>query len=90
MKTPFLAVYDYGSGGLWAVISAPDRQSIEDKYPSLTVFDGRPPWMDDFQYDQIAEKNSYDIDDEPKGLLYSVKYELEMPDPKKPKETESI
>ncbi len=77
MREAFLAVYDYGSGGVWVVVSAPNRESIQEKYPSLTVLDERPAWMTDELYDQIVEQYSYDIDDEPAGLLHSIKYELE-------------
>ena len=68
-KQPFLTVYDYGGGGVWAIVSSPDKKSIQRKYPILDVFDERPSWMSDDLYAKIAERHVYDIDDEPAGVL---------------------
>src|ERR1700748_454071 len=62
-KTPFLTVYDYGAGGVWAIVISPDKKSIKRKYPLLDVLDGRPMWMDDERYAKIVETDFYDIDD---------------------------
>ncbi len=71
-KKPFLVVYDYGSGGVWAVIFAVTREQIALKYPRLQVIEVRPLWMTDVEYNQIASKLSFDIDDQPHGWLLSV------------------
>jgi hypothetical protein len=76
LKTPFLTVYDYGAGDVWAIVISPDKKSIERKYPLLDVLDGRPMWMDDACYAKIAEKNLYDIDDEPAGVLQFMLEEI--------------
>ena len=75
-KTPFLTVYDYGAGGVWAIVTSPDKKSIKRKYPLLDVLDGRPMWMDDERYAKIVETNFYDIDDEPAGVLQFMLEEI--------------
>ena len=76
-KQPFLTVYDYGVGGVWAIVRSPDKKSIQRKYPILDVFDERPRWMSDDHYAQIAERNLYDIDDEPAGVLQFMLEEIQ-------------
>lgn len=66
-EKPFLAVYDYGTGGVWAVINAHSKDEILERYPKLELVDSRPPWMSDDEYQEIVSKNSCDIDDEPTG-----------------------
>ena len=68
-KQPFLTVYDYGGGGVWAIVRSPDKKSIQRKYPILDVFDERPGWMSDDLYAEIAERHFYDIDDEAACVL---------------------
>ena len=68
-KHAFLTVYEYGSGGLWAIVRSPDKKSIERKFPILDVLDERPSWMSDDLYAKIAERHFYDIDDEAAGVL---------------------
>ena len=68
-KQALLAVYDYGSGDVWAIVRSPDIKSIKRKYPILDVLDQRPRWMSDDRYARIAELHFYDIDDEPAGVL---------------------
>jgi len=65
VKTKFLAIYDYGTGGLWAVISARSSVEIVEKYPALKVLDTRPGWMTDETYAGIASRSYLDINDEP-------------------------
>ena len=71
-KQPFLTVYDYSGGGVWAIVRSPDKKSIERKYPVLDVFEERPSWMSDDLYAEIAERHFYDIDDEAAGVLQFV------------------
>jgi len=68
-KQPFLTVYDYGAGGVWAIVRSPDKKSIQRKYPIFDVLDERPRWMSDDLYAKIAERHLYDIDDEAAGVL---------------------
>jgi hypothetical protein len=76
-KHQFLTVYDYGAGGLWAIVRSPDKKSIQRKYPILDVFDERPRWMSDDLYAKIAERNLYDIDDEPAAVLQFILEEIQ-------------
>jgi hypothetical protein len=72
MKKNYLVVYDYGTGGVWAVIAARSRNEITQKYPMLSVHDDRPSWMTDEYYEKIVATRKYDIDDQPSGWLLSV------------------
>ena len=76
-KQPFLTVYDYGVAGVWAVVLAPDKTSIQRKYPLLEVFDDRPLWMSEQHYAGIVERNLYDIDDEPASVLQFMLEEIQ-------------
>ena len=76
-KQPFLTVYDYGAGGVWAVVRSPDKKSIQRKYPILDVFDERPRWMSDDLYAEIVQRNLYDIDDEAAGVLQFMLEEIQ-------------
>jgi hypothetical protein len=66
LKTEFLAVYDYGQGGLWVRIVARNRDEIAQKYPFLTVFDVRPGWMSVADYNKIE---TLDIEQPPNNWL---------------------
>ena len=68
MKKRFLVVYDYGMGGVWALIMARSKEEILEKYPDLTIVDERPSWMSDDYFERLTTK-TYDIDDEPEGWL---------------------
>ena len=72
MKKSYLVVYDYGTGGVWAIIHARSKDEIVRKYPMLTVQDDRPNWMTDAYYKTIESNRSFDIDDEPSGWLQTV------------------
>ena len=76
-KHPYLTVYDYGGGGVWAIVRSPDKKSIQRKYPILDVLDERPRWMSDDVYATIAERNLYDIDDEAAGVLQFMLEEIQ-------------
>jgi hypothetical protein len=41
MKKEFLVVYDYGSGGVWAIVHARSAEEINAKFQDLEVVD---PW----------------------------------------------
>lgn len=72
MKTKFLAVYDYGTGGVWAVVAAESKDEIVEKYPVLTIFDERPSWMTAEDYGSIVATASFDIEDEPPMWLVTA------------------
>ena len=73
-KKRYLAVYDYGTGGVWAPVDARSSVEIIQRYPVLIVKEDRPAWMDDNTYERIAVANLFDIDDPPpKWLADAVK-----------------
>ena len=72
MKTDFLVVYDYGMGGVWAIIKAHSKDEIIQKYPMLSVVEERPSWMTDAYFDQVASARTYDVDDPPEGWLLTL------------------
>ncbi|HVA14641.1 MAG TPA: hypothetical protein VNF99_15450 [Stellaceae bacterium] len=71
-KLTFLAVYNYGQGGVWFLIIARSKDEIAAKYPELTVVDARPQWMTVKGYERIAPASCIDIDDEPHGWVQSL------------------
>jgi hypothetical protein len=72
-KTNFLVAYNYGTGGLWCVISARSAEEILAKYPELSVVETRPLWMKDDYFRKIsAPDRLIDIDGEPTGWLLTA------------------
>ena len=82
MKTRYLVCYDYGQGGVWAFVSAPSEAAILRKYPELQISKGREEWMTDEWLSQVAPTRSYDLDDEPKGVLEAVLIDRQRPAPR--------
>lgn len=72
-KTPFLVCYDYGTGGLWALLYARSREEIADRYPELVIFDERPVWFErEASWQRLVERGSIDIDEPSRGLLRAI------------------
>ena len=61
-KRPFLVVYDYGQGGIWAYVLAQSANEIESRFPDLRVVATRPDWMDDEREARIRKNRTLDID----------------------------
>jgi hypothetical protein len=78
MKTEYLVVFDYGMGGLWAVIRARSKEEIVEKYPFLAVVEDRPKGLTEESLNRISSKHSFDIDDEPTGRLKMLKEHAEQ------------
>ena len=72
-KRPFLAVYDYGQGGLWCYISARSELEIAERYPQLKVVEETPLWLTK-EHSETLER--HDIDEAPSGWLASLGKEL--------------
>ena len=68
-KQEFFVVYDYGQGGLWAILRAGSAEQVRRKYPGVEVFEGRPPMLDDATVSSIRRAGVRDIDDPPDGWL---------------------
>jgi hypothetical protein len=58
VKKSFLLVYDYGMGGVWAIVNARSKDEIEQKYPMLKVQETRPNWMTDELYSNVASSRT--------------------------------
>jgi hypothetical protein len=58
----YLVVYDYGTGGIWAVMLAPSKADIERTYPELVIFDEWPAWVDEAEYVRIRAKTGFRFD----------------------------
>ncbi len=73
-KKSFLVVYDYGTGGVWALVKAASAEEIVRKYPVLTVVEERPAWMTDEALESI---DTFDIGDGPPDwLALAIKEQL--------------
>lgn len=72
MKRPFLVVYDYGQGGVWAFLLARTPSEIKKRFPELDVVERPPPWMTEPEIARIQERMTFDIDDEPRGFLETL------------------
>jgi len=68
-RKEFLVLYDYGQGGLWAIIRADTAQQIRDRYPQLQVFEKRPSFLSADMLADLQRKPAADIDDPPTGWL---------------------
>jgi hypothetical protein len=71
MDREYLVAYDYGMGGLWAVLLAPSADAITATYPELAVAPERPQWIDDDRYDHLRGEPLW-LDDPPSGILRAV------------------
>ena len=65
----YFVLYDYGQGGLWAVIYAESAQRIKDRYPQLQVFDHPPETLSSDLIADIRRTSVFDIHDSPAGWL---------------------
>lgn len=59
----YLVVYDYGMGGVWAVMTAPSKPAVESAYPGMAVFEERPPWMTTSMYRRIKSHHGFSFDE---------------------------
>jgi hypothetical protein len=69
----YLVCYDMPRmSGLWSVLIAPSRASIELKYPELTVVETLPTWMDEAELARMRETPLWLDDNPPQGLLRAL------------------
>lgn len=62
MLNQYLVVYDYGSGGIWAFVTALSADAILRKYPQVEVVDNIPPFFSDLELD-LANRRSFALSD---------------------------
>lgn len=68
----FLVAYDYGMGGLWAVVIAPSAEAITARYPEVKVVSERPHWMSEADYARKRSEPLWLDEDVPSGLFRAV------------------
>ena len=68
-RRDFMVLYDYGQGGLWAIIRADTVEQVRQRYPQLQVFEERPAFLDDELLGRIRAQCSCDVDQPPVGWL---------------------
>ena len=73
-KRLFLGCYDYGMGGLWALIQARSIDEVRAKYPCLTLWDGLPEWQAE-RGGSFGINNAFDIDRDPPDWLRNAMIE---------------
>ena len=78
-KRPYLAVYDYGTGGIWIYVYAESAEQITERYPGLTVITEWRDWMTPERIIEltagIGSHMTFDID-KPDGWLAQSDDEL--------------
>jgi hypothetical protein len=85
-KHQYVALYDYGTGGVWITVVAMSAEQIARQYPSLRVVTiGDPEWVTVEKYTEILAEwippsMRFDIDD-PTGWLRDSDATLSAPPP---------
>jgi len=88
-KRQFVVVDDYGSGGIWGLITAESADAITRRYPRLRVVTiGDPTWVTPQKYSEIVSdwikpSEHFDID-HPTGWLADWDARLSAPGPGAP------
>lgn len=65
----YIVGYDYGTGGLWALVVAGYPEEITARYPIVRVFTERPAWMTADDLQELRDTDFHRITDEPRGVL---------------------
>lgn len=58
----YLVLYDYGQGGLWAVVRADSADQVRQRWPQLAVFDRQPTAMSDRLYAEVHSRGIRDLE----------------------------
>ena len=72
MRTGFLAVYDYGTGGGRAYLLADSAAQIRERFPGLHLVADRPNWLTDEEDQHLRERLTIDIDDAENRFLATL------------------
>jgi hypothetical protein len=67
----YLIAYDYGMGGLWAIMIAPSKEAVHKAYPELSVVTRNPAWMTKEHFEKLRSEPLW-LDDPPSGLLLAL------------------
>lgn len=57
----FLVAYDFGTGGLWAILNAESKDQITKRFPDLTILEQRPDSMSEADYGRITAQETYSL-----------------------------
>ena len=68
----FLVCYDYGMGGIWAVVLAPSAAAITRKYPEVFIPSDRPGWMTDEHFERIRANTRDRLDGPPTTFFKAI------------------
>jgi len=68
-RKEFLVLYDYGQGGLWALVRADSADEGRQRFPEVQVFDERPTAVSTEMLGAIRSANAVDIDGPVAGWL---------------------
>jgi hypothetical protein len=72
MKTEFLAVYNYGTGGAWVYLLADSAAQIHERFPEIHVVRDRPDWLTEEEDQRLRERMTIDIDDTKNRFLAAL------------------
>jgi hypothetical protein len=72
MKTEFLAVYDYETGGAWVYLLADSVAQIHERFPELRIVNDHPSWLTDEEDQRLRERMTIDIDDTDNPFLTAL------------------
>jgi hypothetical protein len=68
-RKDFLVGYDYGQGGLWAIVRAETAEQIRARYPQVAVYSEPPTTLDAATLTTVRSTPAVDVDDPPTGWL---------------------
>jgi hypothetical protein len=72
MKRSFVAVYDYGMGGVWLMIEAESAEQIQERYPRLSVVsEGDPDWITAERWAEITATDGW--------IPVSMRFDIDRP-----------
>lgn len=65
----FYVLYDYGQGGLWAILVAESAEQVRGRFPQLQVFEEAPAVLAPAVLDKIRQSGVFRLDDLAPGWL---------------------
>lgn len=65
----FYVLYDYGQGGLWAIVCAESVEQVRDRFPQLKVFEEAPAELGPEVLEKIRQSGVFRLDDLGAGWL---------------------
>lgn len=65
----FYVLYDYGQGGLWAILVAESAEQVRERFPQLKIFEEAPAVLAPGVLDRIRQSGVFRLDDLAAGWL---------------------